>query len=355
MTLKGWGQQIMMSVLTKEASYGAAVVVNASNFQGFAGHSDYDPDWADEVETDKDQVSGAEHGTTREVIAQGYKFSIAQPKARPQLVAAMIAGALGSDTPTQDGAFAAYRHKIVPVAAGTALPSFNVIGKKGDLQYLHKGNMVNSFEISGEAGKATSFAAEIMGSGHRAVNADSFIAAASESSILSKNGYIWIETSAAKSVDANATQGLENISSGTPRDLKAIIKKYSLKWNNNLEGQPGFGAGNGGVLQDLDYARRKAELSLDLVHVDETDLNYYLNDTILTLEVEVKGALIAAGGAMYYGYDIIIPRFMLTKAPLPKGGVNDTLSLAYEADIQDDGTLPAIIVNVYNSIPAYYA
>jgi hypothetical protein len=355
MTLKGWNQQLMMSLLTKEATYGAAVVINASNFVGVKGHSDYDPDWADTVQTDKDTVSGFEHGTTLDQLTQGFKFTVAQPCAKPYFTIGMIGGALGSITPYTDPGKIAYRQTIIPATVGTALPSFNVIGKKGGLQYLHKGCMVNSFTLTGEAGKATSMEAEIIGSGARETDATGFVAEPSESWQLMKNGYAWIETSAAKSIDAAKTQGLENISSGTPRDLKAIIKKFSLKWNNNLEGQFGFGAGSAGVFQTMDYGRRTAELSMDLLHVDGTDLGYYLANTILTAEFEVKGALIAAGGTLYYGYNVVVPRFMLKKAPLPKGGVGDTLMNTYEADIQNDGTLTSIVFDGYSAQATWFA
>ena len=354
-TKKGWDQKLMMSLFKKAASYGAAITINATNFCSITGHSDYDPEWGDTVETDLDTVSGAEHSTTLDILTQGFKFSISQPRAKPNFVVGMMAGALGSITATQDGAYTAYRQKIVPVTVGTPLPDFNIVGKKGGLQYLHKGCMVNSVGLTGEEGKPTSCEAEIIGAGDRVADATGFVAEPSESWMLQKNGYIWLETSTAKSIDAAATQGLENISSGTPRDLKAVIKKVSYKHNNNLEGEFGYGAENAGVFQGMDYGRRTDELSLDLRHVDGTDLNYYLNKTILTLEFEVKGALIAAGGAMFYGYDIIIPRFMLKKAPLPKGGVGDILTLPYECEIQDDGTNPAVIFNGYCAQAAYFA
>ncbi|HAR46981.1 MAG TPA: hypothetical protein DCS05_12700 [Nitrospiraceae bacterium] len=354
-TKKGWEQSLMISSKTKEASYGAAVAVIADNFQGIKAFSDYSPEWADVVETDKDTVSGAEHGTDLDIISQGFKVNIAQPRAKPNFVNAMVGAALGSMTPTQDGALVAYKQKIVPVAVGTALPSFNLIGKKGGLQYLHKGCKVNSITLSGEEGKALSCEAEIIGSGHRATNADSFIAEPSESWILMKNGYCWMEDGANISIAAANTQGSEDISSATPEDLKVKIKKFSWKWNNNLEGQPGFGAGNSGVFQDMDYARRTQELTFTLRFEDDAHVAFFEAATALAMEIEVKGALIAGGGAMYYGMALRIPRFKLTKAPLPQGGVGDSLTAEYSCDIQDDGTNPAVIVEVYNAIAAYYA
>lgn len=354
-TKKGWNQALMISSLTKEATYGATVVAGAANFQGIKGHSDYDPDWADDVQTNKDTVSGTEHGTDLEIVSQGFKVTISQPQAKPNFLNAMIGAALGSMTPAQDGALVAYKQKIVPVAEGTALPSFNLVGTKGALKYLHKGCKVNSFTLSGEENKPASLEAEIIGSGYRATNADDFITEPTESWILMKNGYAWMEDGANISIAAANTQGSEDISSDTPEDLKVAIKKFTFKWNNNLEGQPGFGAANSGCFQDLDYGRRSAELSFTLRYNDASHIAFFEAATALALEIEVAGAVIAGGGTYKYGFALRVPRFKLKKAPLPKGGVGDSLTAEYECDIQDDGTNSAIIIEVYNAIAAYYA
>ena len=352
-TKKGWDQSLMISSLTKEASYNAAVTVNASNFQGVKGFTDYAPDWADDVQNDKDTVSGTEHGTDLEIISQGYKVTLSQPRAKPNFVAAMVGAAMGSMTPAPDGGLTAYRHKIVPVTVGTALPSFNIIAKKGALQYLHKGCKVNSVTLAGEEGKPLSIEAEIIGSGYRAVNADSFVAEPSESWILMKNGSVWLEDGANISIGANNTQSAEDISSASPTDIKARITKFSWKWNNNLEGQGGFGGA--GVFQDLDYGRRSAELTFTLRYNDESEIAFYEAATALALEIDIAGAVIAGGGTFKFGAALRVPRFKLVKVPFPQGGVGDTLTAEYTADIQDDGTNPASIVEVYNAIAAYYA
>jgi hypothetical protein len=352
-TQKGWNQNLMMSSYKKEATYAAAVTVNATNFTSITGHADYDPDWADVVENDKDTVSGAEFGTDLDIISQGLKFTISQPRAKPNFLIGAMAGALGDITSSQDTGYTAYQQKIVPVTVGATLPSFNVIGKKAGLQYLHKGCKVNSVNIVCEEGKPVSSEIEIIGSGDRTTNADAFVAEPTESWMLMKNGYIWVETGASISIDAADTQGSENISSGTPRDLKVQVQRLSWSFNNNLEGQPGFGNENGGVFQDMDYGMRTQELSLTLLYDDETDITNYLATTAFALELEVKGALIAVGGTMYYGFTLQIPRFKLMKAPLPKGGVGDRVTQEFECDIQDDGVNDAVIFYGYNAQEDY--
>jgi hypothetical protein len=354
MALKGWNQKLMMSLYKKETSYGSTVTCNATNFCSITEHSDYNPDWADKVQDNKDVVTGTEHGTDLEILAQGFKLSLTQPRAKPNLVIGAIGAALGNITSTTDGTYTAYRHYIVPVDVGTALPSFNVIGLKGGMQYLHKGCKVNSFTLSGEAEGAVAFEVEIIGAGDRTTNADSFVAEPSESWLQCKNGYIWRESGPNIAIDATNTQGLANISSSTPTDLKARIKKFNFKWNNNLEGI-GFGAGSGGTYSDLDYKRRSAELALTLSFNDASEIAFYEAATALACEIEIKGALIVVGGSMYYGMDLIVSRFKLKKAPLPQGGVNDLLTCEYTCDIEDDGTNPAVKFAGYNAKAAYLA
>ena len=354
-TKKGWDQSLMMSSYKKEATYAAAVTVNATNYCGINGHSDYDPDWSDTVENDKDTVSGQEFGTDLDIISQGLQFTLSQPRAKPNVLIGAVAGALGSITSSQDTGYTAYEHKIVPVTVGTTLPSFNVIGKKGALQYLHKGCKVNSVAITAEEGRPVTSEIEIIGSGDRTTNADAFIDAPSESWMLMKNGYVFLETGANISISPTNTQGSEDISSSTPRDLKVQVQSMNWKFMNNLEGQHGFGAENSGVFQDLDYGTRTQELGLTLKYSDETDITNYLNKTEFALELEVKGALIQAGGTMYYGFSLIIPRFKLMKAPLPKGAVGDIVTQEFECDIQDDGVNDAVIFYGYNAQSAYLA
>jgi hypothetical protein len=353
-TKKGWQQELMMSLYKKEATYDAAVTINASNFCTLKGFSDYDPDWADEVSDDLETVSGSEYATEQEIIKQGFSLTYEEPKARPNTIIGMIAGAFGSLTPTQDGGFTAYKHKGNPVTVGTGLPSFNLIGKKGGIQYLQKGCMVNSVELSGEEAGPVKLSAEIFGSGTRATDATSFVAKVSEPRLYAKDSKLWLEDGASISIDATLTQGLENISSGTPTSLGPRVKSWRWKFMNNLEGQGGFGGG--GVFQDMDYGRRAVELAMTLRFNDTTELDYYLNQTNLALELDCKTTtLVAAGGSFYYGFQLVVPSFKLKKAPMPKGGVGDVLTQDFEIIILDNGTNPISIFEGYSAKAAYFA
>jgi len=126
-----------------------------------------------------------------------------------------------------------------------------------------------------------------------------------------------------------------------------------VSFNNNLDLRPGFGGG--GVLSSLDYKRRSIDLKFTMTFLDKTDLDLYLAQTAYAFEVDLKGALIAAGGAMYYGVQIVIPRFKLKTAPLPKGGPGDVLTADFDCEVFEDGTNPAIIIEGYNAKAAYFA
>lgn len=351
-TKKGWDRNLMLSLFKKEATFNAGVTMSAPNacsMKGFEGEVTYD----DKVVNNKDEVTGTEHGTDQELIAQGVKFSYKEKNAKPNSLAGIAALVMGNVASTQDGVLAAYKHKIIPVAVGTALPSIQVEEKFGGIQRAYKGMKGASLKIAAEAGGLVSFDAELLGSGARDASATAFVASITESWMRLSNCKVWMENGSAIAIDAVLTQDLENISSGTPADLKTRIKSFEWSWDNALEGQ--FGFGGAGVFQDIDYGRRKADLKFTLLFSDATELDHFTNQNPLAIEFDLKGALIAATGTMYYGFHLIVPRFKLKTAPLPKGGAGDTLTQDFECAVFDDGTNPASIIEVYNAKAAYLA
>lgn len=351
-TKKGWDHQLMLSLFKKETTYDAGVVMTGGNaclMKGFEGAAE----WDDKVQDDKDLITGQEWGTDQEILMQGVKLQYKETRCKPNTLAGLVALVFGTDTPTQDGAFTAYKHKSSPIALGSALPSIQAEEKFGGLQYAYTGMKGNSLEIGGEAGGYLHLTADLIGSGSRATSATAFAAAITESWMKVGNCKVWMENGTAITIAATLTQGAQNISSGTPAVLGPRFKSFTFKHDNGLEKQDGFGGGL--VAQDIDYGRRKAELKFTLMFNDGTELTHYLNQTPLAIEFDLKGALVAAGGSMYSGGQLIIPRFKLKKAPQPKGGVNDKLTCEFECDIESDGTNPPYIIETYNAIPAYLA
>ncbi len=351
-TKKGWNRQLMCSLFTKEATYDAGVTMNGTNACSLTGF-ELDTTWDDTVISDKDEVTGKEHGYDQELIGYGGKFGLKFPKVTPNALAGFSNLALGARTSTKDGAYTAYKHKITPVAVGTALPSIQVEELFGGLQYAYKGVKCNTLKISGEAGGLLAMEAGLIGSGTRATSATAMAAAITESWMKLHACKGWFETGANISIDATLTQDAENISGATPDNLYPRLKSFEWNWDNGLAGQPGFGGA--GVFQDIDYARRKCELKFSLQFYDGTELAYYTAQDACAIEFDLKGAIVVASSSYYFGMHLVVPRFKLKTAPLPKGGPNDTLTADYDCEVFDDGTNAAAILEIYNGQAAYLA
>jgi hypothetical protein len=349
---KGWLQELMMSLFLKEATYNADVVMSAANACSMK-RFEFNPDWPDVVDNDKGEITGTEHGTDQEIIEQRFAGTYTEPKTKPNSVAGLAALVLGDITSTKDGAEDAWRHKIVPVAVGTALPSMNLEHIKGGVQHKYNGVRGNSLKLAGVAGEFISLEAALMGSGTRAVSAVAFPAAITESVLPANLCSAWLESGSDISITATLVQASEDISGATPADIKARLKSFEFMFNNNLEEIPGFGGA--GVLQDSDYGRRTIDFKAEIIFNDITELNHYLAQDELAIEIDCKGAQITGASTFFYGFQLIIPRFKLKTAPHPQGGVGDTLTLNIEGDVQDDGVNDACIIEVYNGQAAYLA
>jgi len=346
---KGWEEQLALSLYLKEATYNAGVTINSSNACSM-DQFEADVDWADVVATDKDSVTGKEHGNDQEIIQQMVNLTYSEKRAMPNSLIGLAGLVFGSVTTT--GAGADKTHTIVPAAVTAALPSIQANHKKGGVQYGYTGLKGNSIEIKWEEGGPVSLSCEMMASGTRAVNATAFPAVIDESWLLSKNCKVFMENGASISIDASPTQDTESISSGSPVDLRTRMKSATYKFSNNLEGQPGFGGL--GVYQDIDHGRRAAELSFQLRFVDATELNYFINQNPMAIEFDLVGAVIPSG-SLKFGFQLIVPRFKLKKAPKAEGGPDDSLILTMDAEVFDDGTNPVTKIIGYNAKTAYLA
>lgn len=347
----GWQRRIALSLYKKEATYNAGVTINSANACEMNQFDSEARDFSDQVEDDSAEITGSEFPTTQEIIHQGFMLPYSEPKAKPNSLAGLGALVLGNITSTQDGALAAYRHKITPIAYGTTLPSIAAEIKDGT-QWSATGIIGKSLKISGKEDGFVSLSAELVGSGTRATSATAFPAKITESWLKTTQMKVWLETDPNVSIDATPVQDAENISSGTPDDLKIRIRGFDFEWDN----QPFLNYGYGSiVLQAADMGvRRSAKLSFSLLYKDDTELNYYLSQDNAVIEFDAKGGLIAAGGAMYYGFNLIVPRFRFKKIGL-KGKAGDFLTQDYECTILNDGTNPEVILYVYTAKAAYLA
>ena len=199
----------------------------------------------------------------------------------------------------------------------------------------------------------------LIGSGTRATAADAFPAKLSEVPLRWQDTYAWIETGTDISIDAAPTQGLENISSGTPDALRTTrLLDAEFNWGNDLQADDGYAPGGSAVRTRLDHGpARNGTIRLELI-VDEATLAaeraYYTGQVTCCVEVEVKGAsVIAATGAMYPGFDLIIPSTRL--APIARGVRDGVNTITFAGEVYDDGTNPVAILYVYNAQTTFFA
>jgi len=232
------------------------------------------------------------------------------------------------------------------------LPSINAIHKRGGIQRLYKGLKANIVKIACKAGDYVSLEAELLGSGTRATNADSFVASITESWLKAAIASAWYETDADISITPTLVQAAEDISIATPEAIKARLESFDFTWKNNLKGQFGFGAD---VFQDIDYERREAELKATLLFANSAEMDLFENQNKIAIEFDFKGSIIASGGTMYYGFQLVVPLSYLKTPPMPKGGAKDSLRVELDFNIYNDGTNQPIIFEGYNAKAAYLA
>ena len=351
MAVLGLKDQIMVSAYLKEATFDAGVTMNATNACSLVNLNKIEPAWDDKIANDKADYTGKEHGYVQEIQNKGNKISLGSDHCTPNLLSFVAGLCLGGITNTQDGVTGAYTHKFLPVAAESALPSCQIEYLRGGVQYAYKGMKGGSFKVMGKAGEYINVSLEAIGSGTRAISATAFVAAITESWLKLDTCSVWTENDASIVIAASPVQGTQSISSGAGTARKTTIRSFEFDWNNDLDIMYGFGGA--GVAQDIRAKRRKATIKATFDFAGQADLNLFLNQNVTAIDFDLKGALIA--GTTYAGARLRIPRMMMTKAPLPKGGINEILSCDMEWDIYDNGTNSAVEIYTYNQKAAYLA
>jgi hypothetical protein len=337
----------MFSFFTKEASYGAAVTVNGTNFLTLKG-AKIKVEWPDDVADDSDMVTGTEFGTSQEILQAQVRITITEERSHSSFVAGARALTLGSNTPAQDGAETAYRHKGVLMANSASLPSINGIVVLGGNQLLYKGLVAQSYKENAAKGGYLTTELVLVGNGTRVANADSFPAWVDEAWLKARNLRCWLETGANISLDAAPTQGAESISSATPDALSTRFRSYEFSVDNKTE----FQLDNLGV--DID--RRDASFKIEMDYSDATEIGYYTAQDNCAVEVDLdSGSLVDPQGAFKFGCRTRIPRCRIKSAPIPDGGETGRLGSSLDFKILDDATNPVVETFTYIAAAALLA
>lgn len=349
---KGKSTELMLSLFTKEAAYDAGVTMNDTNACSLKGYT-IEEEWPDDVQNDREEITGSEYATMQEIVTKGFRAPISIPRAKPNDIIGLMALTMGGTvTSTQEGATGAYKHAVALASIEGDLPSIQAELKKGGVQYAYTGVKGASVKLAAEAGQPVSLEADLIGSGSRASSSTAFASKISESWIKASHASVWKESGASIDISASLVQGAEDISSGTPADLKARIQNFEFNLNNNPQGEFGFGSE---VFQELDKVIREVSLTLGLRFNDNTELGHYLDQDNLALELDFKGALVPGASSTYFGFQLIVPRCRLRVPPKATGGPTDILTQTLEVEFLDDGTHSIFQFEGYNAIAAYLA
>jgi hypothetical protein len=312
-------------------------------------------EWDDTVQANADVITGKEFATHQELVRQSMRFTYTEPRTKPNTIAGLVAMALGTVTSTQDGALAAYRHKIT-TAGSTSLPSIACQTlRDGGVQRLYTGIKSDGFQIN-ENGPYFQLQSTLIGSGTRTVAADAFPAFISENWLRWGDATIYLKDTAGTpiTIPAAPSQTVANLG-GSEVNFSTRVLTWNLQWQNNLAAEMGYRASTGMVRQNFHSTRRTATIAIKF-EVDSaseaTDLNYYLNQTQLAIELRINsGVVIAATGAMFYGATFIIPRVQLTA--MPRSQTSEFENLEFQGIIMDDLVNSALVCFVYNNRVAY--
>lgn len=354
--------QAMISFGDKEAAYdgGPAAWTAPAAYQCYEFGEGTFAAWDDTIVTDRDSVHGSIHATKDEIVHQDLRIAYSVSRVKPTELAGFLSLVGGVSTPTQDGALTAYSHKVVNVDQDDPLPSVGVEEKASGEQYKYTGVCCDSLSLrrGGPNRAYWELAAALIGSGTRAVAADAFVAKVTEAPFLWGKTQVWLETGANITIAATPAQGAENISSSTPDALTERVRDVTVELRNDLQADLGYTANSGKVRTALPHGPgRTASVSLVCV-VDPstlaTERGYYENRDNVAVEIQCDmGVLIAGGGAMKFGFDLIIPRLRLK--PIARSVDQGVNLLTFAGDAFDDGTNPIWIGYAYCAQAAFLA
>ena len=358
--------RLALSWFVAETAYDTAGTVEAA---GFSTAVEIDPIRINNDDTRRDGMGeGSEFGSEGYVTRHGVTVNVSFPFLRPNDWAGLTAYALGSNSVAQDGALTAFRHKSV--LSATVIPSFSMVALEAGIQKIYTGCKINVLTLA-RSGEYWSATAEVMCSGRRESNADSFPAEISEEPLLYGNTSMFIERGADVNVAATPTQGSQGISGATPDDIKCdVTGDMTITINNNLRSDRGYDCSNANdVLAkgQLDRgAKREITATFDMTFEDDQELTDFLGtlnvQEHIALEINqvetAQGVIDTGGGGVFlFGFVLIIPRAVyetIGESTDDEDVITRTFTLRAKTPTSaDENTTDVIQIWTYNAQAAY--
>ena len=368
-----YADKVMVSTHKKETAYDTVFPTytagNYTSLQEFTLAIGYD----DERRV-QGMGDGTEFGSDSYVSRHDVRMTLTIDNLRPNDLAWLSAYALGSTGQTQDPALTAYRHKQT-LSSSSQLPSFSISASEAGEQNAYTGCIIQTLTISSDNGGYLQAVAEIIGSGRRNTDSQTFPATIVEQPLLSNDTRVWMETGDTIDIQTfPAVDGTSALVAGAAPSIvltSRVFGGWTVTISNALREAQGYMAPNtddnlarGELLRG---ARREITADLSGVSFESDEFEDYFLGTSNTqahmaLEINNRNTLagvIADGGTFFFSGVIVIPR--MTFDPMGSSGddegviTRDLKLTALNPTSAADGTDDVIQIYVQNTETAYMA
>ena len=370
-----YADKAMVSSYKQETAFATAfptyTALNYHTLQEFTLLISYD----DEVRPEG-MGAGTEFGGEQYVTRKDIRMTLTIDNLRPQDAGWLTAFALGSSTPTQDsGTKDAYDHLNV-YASLSQLPSFTILATEAGEQNTYTGLVIASLVLSSDNAGYIQAVAEIVGSGWRTQDTQTYPATIDEQPLRSNDTRIWIETGATIDITAWApTDGTATLVAGTPSLVltSRVFGGWSVTWDNKLREAQGYQATANAATDNLCRgellrgSQREATATLSGVSFESDEFEDFVLGTSnvsehIALEINnwnEDGGTIDGTGTYYHQLALIFPR--MTLAAIGGSGEDEgvktrdlTLTMKNPTSA-DEGSAVPCIVHVQNLTTAFMA
>lgn len=313
---------------------------------------------------------GTEFGLESYVSRHDVRMTLTLNMATFTDIAALSAYALGITGESETSGDFLHDHTL---ASDSQLPSFTVVASEGGQQYAYSGCVIDTLTVSTDNAGYIQVVAEIIGSGRRTSNAESFITALSDPPMVSNDTSIFTEiggTTAIQALSENGETSLVATTVTSGYDLTSrVLGGWTVVISNNLRAEQGYQKPNStdhfARGECLRGARREMTATLsgvtfeDVVHMTNflgaatTAIQPHLSLEISNYN-ENYGVI---ANALYYTMSIIFPR--MTLDPHGASGDDDGIITrdlkltALTPVVGTDGTADPIQFYVRDEIPEY--